>query len=238
MPNSDLPFLLDQRDELSRWRADTFWSKEPETIKWISDCVLGKGLSTFIDVGANIGVYSLYAASLSRSLETYAVEPDRKNRELLVQNIALNGFQERIHVIEFPLSSGQYSGSFYSSDMRPGSSGGQFQKSVSSESGVLSLSGDSLVTSYGIESAFVKIDVDGTELDIASGFSTSLEEGKIKTLLLEITEETENGIQLLLEKFNYLEVPSEIDALVHSDHRRKLKGSSERNKIFSKNSIV
>ena len=30
-----LPFKLDISDELSAWRSKTFYSKEPETLKWL-----------------------------------------------------------------------------------------------------------------------------------------------------------------------------------------------------------
>jgi len=29
------PFLIDQQDELSVWRNESFYDKEPETVKWI-----------------------------------------------------------------------------------------------------------------------------------------------------------------------------------------------------------
>ena len=41
-------------------RAYTFYTKEPETVDWIDKFNNG---SNFIDIGANIGIYSLYAAS-------------------------------------------------------------------------------------------------------------------------------------------------------------------------------
>jgi hypothetical protein len=46
--------------ETSLWRAETLLTKEPETIEWIETF---NEESVFWDVGANIGVYSLYAAA-------------------------------------------------------------------------------------------------------------------------------------------------------------------------------
>ena len=46
-------------DELNDWRAITFASKEPETLAWIETF---ENSSVFWDVGANIGLYSIYAA--------------------------------------------------------------------------------------------------------------------------------------------------------------------------------
>lgn len=41
------------------WRAKSFSTKEPETLNWIDQFSEN---SIFYDIGANIGLYSLYAA--------------------------------------------------------------------------------------------------------------------------------------------------------------------------------
>ena len=43
---------------LCYWRAKTFSTKEPGTLKWIDKFVAN---SIFWDIGANIGLYSIYA---------------------------------------------------------------------------------------------------------------------------------------------------------------------------------
>jgi FkbM family methyltransferase len=49
-----------------------------------------------LDIGANIGAYSIYAALAGATV--YAYEPDNQNYELLVKNIRLNGLQDKITV--------------------------------------------------------------------------------------------------------------------------------------------
>jgi len=44
---------------LNRYRADTFAVKEPETLEWIDRIPRG---SVLWDIGANVGLYSCYAA--------------------------------------------------------------------------------------------------------------------------------------------------------------------------------
>src|SRR5688572_28729201 len=43
---------------LCRWRVDTLFTKEPGTIDWMESFTPG---DVFVDVGANIGLYSVYA---------------------------------------------------------------------------------------------------------------------------------------------------------------------------------
>ena len=51
-------------NRLNHFRAETFLTKEPETIDWIENFSEGK---IFWDVGANIGLYSCFAAKESNS---------------------------------------------------------------------------------------------------------------------------------------------------------------------------
>ena len=81
-------------------RAATLLTKEPETIAWIdampADAVLW-------DVGANIGIYSLYAGK--RGLRVVAIEPSAVNYWLLSANIELNDLQARVMALPFGLES-------------------------------------------------------------------------------------------------------------------------------------
>ena len=45
--------------QFTLWRAQTLFSKEPETIKWINGF---NAQDIFLDVGANVGMYTIYAA--------------------------------------------------------------------------------------------------------------------------------------------------------------------------------
>ena len=56
-------------------RMDRIMSKEPETIKWINSFTKD---SVFFDVGANIGIYTLYSAVM-RENTVYSFEPHVKN---------------------------------------------------------------------------------------------------------------------------------------------------------------
>ncbi|MDC1414810.1 FkbM family methyltransferase [Gammaproteobacteria bacterium] len=85
---------------LSDWRAQTFTTKEPETLDWIDSMVDG---CILWDVGANIGVYSLYAAQC-KDAKVFAFEPSLFNLELLARNIYLNNLHENIAIAPIALS--------------------------------------------------------------------------------------------------------------------------------------
>jgi len=56
---------------LMRYRYNTFFSKEPETLNWIDGFEQN---SVFYDIGANVGLYSIYAAK-KKNAQVYSFEP-------------------------------------------------------------------------------------------------------------------------------------------------------------------
>ena len=85
---------------LNRYRADTFSTKEPETLEWIDGIPQG---SVVWDIGANVGLYTCYAAK-ARGCRVFAFEPSVFNLELLARNIFINGLTELVTIIPLPLS--------------------------------------------------------------------------------------------------------------------------------------
>jgi FkbM family methyltransferase len=85
---------------MSKYRVDTFSTKEPETLEWIDRIPRG---SVMWDIGANIGLYSCYAAR-TRDCRVFAFEPSVFNLEALARNIFLNELMARITVVPLPLS--------------------------------------------------------------------------------------------------------------------------------------
>ena len=76
---------------VTRFRAKTFESKEPETLKWIESF---KPSDTFLDIGANIGIYSFFAAKLNHKV--ISIEPDALNYALLNLNIRENNLSSKV----------------------------------------------------------------------------------------------------------------------------------------------
>jgi len=85
---------------LTQYRSTSFSSKEPDTLTWLEtipeDAVLW-------DIGANVGLYSIYAARKVNAC-VFAFEPSVFNLEILARNIFLNGMQGRITIVPVALS--------------------------------------------------------------------------------------------------------------------------------------
>lgn len=87
-------------NEQNRWRARTFATKEPETLEWIDTVPRG---AVLWDVGANVGLYTCYAAK-ARGCEVIAFEPSVFNLEMLARNVVLNGLTRQVTLMPLPLS--------------------------------------------------------------------------------------------------------------------------------------
>jgi FkbM family methyltransferase len=90
-------------NKLINWRIKTFFTKEPGTLKWI-DGFNGDGKIIFWDIGANIGLYSIYAACVHQDILIYSFEPSSNNLRTLSRNISINNFNQKIKIFNNPLS--------------------------------------------------------------------------------------------------------------------------------------
>ncbi len=87
-------------NHLCRFRAESFASKEPDTLKWVESI---PEHSVIWDIGANVGIYSIYAAK-QRKCKVFAFEPSVFNLEVLARNIYANQLQDLITIVPFALS--------------------------------------------------------------------------------------------------------------------------------------
>ena len=81
-------------NQLTNWRIDTFFSKEPETLDWI-DSFEKKENFIFWDIGANIGLYSIYNSIKHSKSTTIAFEPSSSNLRVLTRNIFINNLEKK-----------------------------------------------------------------------------------------------------------------------------------------------
>ena len=90
--NNNIKFFIPS--PIISWRVDTFYSKEPETLEWINS--FEKKNIVFWDIGANIGLYSIYNSLKNPSSTTISFEPSTSNLRTLSRNISLNNLEKRL----------------------------------------------------------------------------------------------------------------------------------------------
>jgi FkbM family methyltransferase len=100
LQHQGLSLIFSIPNPLNKYRVDTFSTKEPETLEWIDGIPKG---SVVWDVGANVGLYTCYAAK-ARGCRVFAFEPSVFNLELLARNIFLNGIADQATIVPLPLS--------------------------------------------------------------------------------------------------------------------------------------
>ncbi len=178
---------------LCDWRARTFSSKEPETLEWIDNINLG---ATLWDIGANVGLYSVYAAK-KRECRVYAFEPSVFNLELLARNISMNDLVKQICIIPIPLSdkigtsnmqltTTEWGGALSTFDQEFGWDGKTINKVFEFQTIGLSMENAASLLNIPIPD-YIKIDVDGLEHFILKGGKSVL--SKIKEILIEINDD-------------------------------------------------
>ncbi len=119
-------------------------------------------LFPFIDVGANVGMFAIAATRLNPEGAVYAFEPDAANLALLHKNLELTG-QAGVQVE--PTACSSKNGKIRMGAINCGLS----RKSKQDASKVECQTLHSFCQREGIVPAFVKIDVEGAELDVLEG---------------------------------------------------------------------
>lgn len=181
--------------------------KEPETIEWIHSTI-GAG-DVLYDVGANVGAYSLVAASWTGGRATvYAFEPGYRTFVSLVENVLANGFDESITPFQVALTDHTAISPFEYSTTEAGaaSHGGIRGRRDGRLDGlcqpVLSYRLDEFVRVFGLRPpTHIKIDVDGSELRVLRGAGELLKCSSLRWVLVEVDEDQSDisTVRTLLE---------------------------------------
>jgi FkbM family methyltransferase len=176
----------------NQFRADTFSDKEPETLEWIDTIPEG---AILWDIGANVGIYSCYAAK-SRGCRVFAFEPSVFNLECLARNAFLNGLTDRLTIVPLALSdtlqvatlnmtSTEWGGALSTFGQAYGHDGKPLATSF--KFATVGLSMDQAVSALKLPlPQFIKMDVDGIEHLILSGGASVLRHAE--SVLIEIND--------------------------------------------------
>lgn len=181
-------------------RVTSLFAKEPTTIPYLE--TFGPN-DVFLDIGANVGMYSIYAAVMT-GCRVYSIEPESLNFAELNKNIYLNNLHDRVTAwcaaagtqleigklllgaFAVGYSHHDYGESTWRKDMKWSP-----EVTVSREhritQGSISVSIDQLVESGAIpQPHHVKIDVDGHEPKVVAGAAKTFANPALKTVLVEI----------------------------------------------------
>ena len=235
--NTKTSFFIPNR--LVEWRVDTFFTKEPETLEWI-DGFEKKDNLIFWDIGANIGLYSIYNVIKNKNSVSISFEPSSSNLRVLTRNISINRLEDNIKVFPLPLTNkvNQFQ-IMNESDFVEGGSLNSFGEKFNFEGEIFEnkmnyqIYGTSI--NYLIKNNileipdYIKIDVDGIEHFILEGASKYLENKKIKSLSIEINENFKEQYEKVMEimKKNNFKV-------LHKKHNKDLiPTESKYSKIFN-----
>lgn len=174
------------------WRVKTLLTKEPSTIEWLNAIEPGSAL---LDVGANVGMYTVFAAGL-RGAQVYAFEPESQNYALLCRNIVLNNLSGRVLAWPCALSDEEKFDRIYLSNFAYGGSCHAFgeqrdfqlkQVTFPFTQGAFSTTIDILVAKGAMPPPnYIKIDVDGFEHKVIRGAAETLRGPTVRSLIIEI----------------------------------------------------
>jgi FkbM family methyltransferase len=165
--------------EVCRDRLVKIFHDEPETISWIHS--FGAG-DTLLDVGANIGTYSIFAAKLKR-VRCLAFEPMVENFRALLMNVSLNQLNDVVTCYPYGVYERELKSRIYMSQpFNTGHALNSVEKNVNYSLGphMQRISHEVYLTTLdGIDfdrggPYHLKIDVDGQELSVIKGAVNTL----------------------------------------------------------------
>jgi len=226
-------------NNLTKWRVETFFSKEPETLDWIDNFENEGGGKKIIfwDIGGNIGLYSIYAALRFQNIDVTTFEPSTSNLQTLSRNISINKLNEKIKICQIPLtnknneflimkeSQFEEGGALNVFGENSDFEGNKFLDKNSYK--IYGTSINYLLDNKILETPdYIKIDVDGIEHLILLGANKHLQNSKIKSLSIEINDqfiEQRDKILNIMKLNNFI--------TLHKKHNDKL---FNKNSKFSK----
>lgn len=191
MPNTDndITYIMSHPNSTSKFILHN-GIFERELIQHCRD-FLTKGMQdkVFLDIGAHIGTYSL---NLARQFQhTYAFEAQKNTYYMLCGNVALNNLCDKITTKHCAVSSPENDNKMLTLNIVSEDGGGSSIKETTSRI----LTQEKVISKpldyFGIENiGFIKMDVEGSELDVICGGLKTLEKSNYPPILFEAWSET------------------------------------------------
>lgn len=206
-------------NETTLWRIRTLGTKEPMTISWMEKFPTG---AVFYDVGANVGMYTIFAA-VTRGAQVFSFEPEAQNYAILNKNILVNNVSDRVVAYNVALSDDIRVDRLYMANNTVGGSCHSFAEEVGFDlqprkskfqQGAIGMSLDEMVVRGKLPlPEYLKIDVDGFEHLVCAGGKNVLASQGLREICIELNpamQEHQEVIQKIVEAgFTY--DPAEVE---------------------------
>jgi FkbM family methyltransferase len=142
-----------------------------------------KNGGVFVDVGANIGYFSLLFASQNKNCSVFSFEPSLKNLDLIKHNITANGLGEQITI--YPYAAGNQNAELYFENGPNEQTGwGHIsEKKTAQKVKVVRL--DDILDSQIQKIDLLKIDVEGFDIQVILGATELMRKGIINKIVFE-----------------------------------------------------
>ncbi len=194
------------------FRYTTFFTKEQGTLAWIRNHA--RDGTVMFDIGANVGLYSLYAARCASNVRVYAFEPHKINFATLVENISLNDLEGVVHPVSIPLGNASGTSHMNYNSTESGTSMSQLGHSMlpgdrefrpKLSELVYALSLDDLMDAGSLPAPdMIKVDVDGNEIQILEGMKRLLASDRgPRSLQVEINTGRRQEVLAIMEGCGY-----------------------------------
>lgn len=175
--------------------AHHFFDREPSALKWINSF---EGPCTFWDVGANTGIYSLYAA-LREDVRVYAYEPSATSHAALYTNIHANSLDQRIVGLCMGFYDKNEIGKLHMDTAEAGAAMHNFGDLASTMEAIDIGKHLEYMPTFSIDDfrklyrlpppTYLKVDVDGVEEEILHGATQTLNDEQVRSVLIEMMDD-------------------------------------------------
>jgi FkbM family methyltransferase len=184
---------------------------EPWTMEWLDTNVQPDDV--VYDIGANVGTFSMIAATLvGRDGMVLAFEPGAMTYGRLCENLALNQLDRSVMPLPLLLSSETELQTFRYRTLEPGQSrhhirpwsprgsgkGGRYRQPM------LGIKLDDAIRIFRLPPpCLVKVDVDGAELDVLAGARDTLQNPRMRSLMIEVDQQIGDEAVAVLEELGF-----------------------------------
>ncbi len=170
-------FFLNIRDSIDRELFMNGYYEEKQ-LNLLSKSIEKYSINYFLDIGANIGIYSILMAKQHSNLTIHSFEPHKDTFKRLKENVNLNNFANKIYLYDCALSCKNGDSSLETKNRFKISQSGGAKISEKGDIKIKFKIGDELIKIKN-EYIAIKIDTEGHEVFVLQGIKNLLTNNKV-----------------------------------------------------------